>query len=45
MKKKALTYVHPDLELAGMCPELMIADSDTGVSGDRDDFDFVDWTL
>jgi len=45
MKKKALTYEHPELELAGMCPELMIADSGSEMSGDRDDFDYVDWTL
>lgn len=45
MKKKKLTYEHPDLEPVGLCPELMIADSGSELGGERDDFDYVDWTL
>lgn len=45
MKKKLLTYEHPELELSGMLLELMIADSGTEMNGDRDDFDFADWSM
>lgn len=45
MKKKLLTYERPGLELSGMLLELMIADSGTEMNGERDDFDYVEWTL